>query len=268
MKKINKILISLICLLSLFGCSQDGLNKFRKNGQVIELDYKTFDQMMINDKSFVFALTKDDCPGCKEFYPKVKEFLLENEDKKIYLLSRSDMEPIDEFTIASYFVETLGASFYEDKGVPTTTLYTPSICKIVDGEFVSINIGVKDKEQISYMYQDNYLSLNTYYGYNRKVQKKETFNLFISKTNDEQYDVLLREYFINNSNVKGNYLNLKDFDESENERLLNRINYYLGEGNEIESLPDYCLLQYEKGSLVNYVECKYDTSSLDALYNK
>ena len=58
------------------------------------------------------------------------------------------------------------------------------------------------------------------------------------------------------------------FDESENERLLNRVNYYLGEGNEIETLPAYCLLQYENGKLVNFVDAKYDETSLNSLYNK
>ena len=92
------------------------------------------------------------------------------------------------------------------------------------------------------------------------------FNIFISKNGDEQYDALLREYFINNPSLNGYFLNVEDFDESEKGRLLNRINYCLGEENAIEDISDYCLLQYEEGSLVNYTNLKYDSSSLDALY--
>ena len=79
---------------------------------------------------------------------------------------------------------------------------------------------------------------------------------------------MLREYFISNLDIKGYYLGTSDFDESESTRLLNRINYYLGEGNEIEEMPEYCLLQYENGTLVNYKDVKYDVSSLNILYNK
>ena len=63
-------------------------------------------------------------------------------------------------------------------------------------------------------------------------------------------------------------MNSLKFDESENERLLNRVNFYLGEGNEIETLPEYCLLQYENGKLINFVNAKYDEASLNSLYNK
>ena len=147
-------------------------------------------------------------------------------------------------------------------------MWTPSICKVVSGEFVYAQIGHLNIESLENIYQDNYYSLDSYYGYNRKVQKKETFNLFVSTNGDTEYDQALRQYFVNNSEVSGYYLNSMKFDESENDRLLNRVNYYLGEGNEIETLPAYCLLQYEEGKLVNFVEAKYDETSLNSLYNK
>lgn len=266
MKKIKSIILSLICLLSLSSCSSDGLNRYRNNGQLIDLDYQTFDQKLIQDDSFIFFLKRNGCHSCNQFYEELDEFLKENKDAKIYSLNHSEIEAIDAFTVSSYFVSTLGKNYYVNNGYSQTTLYTPSIAKIVNGEFVYASIGVMNKEELSYVYQDNYLSLDDYYSYNRKVQNKETFNLFISKNGDAQYDLMLREYFINNPSSSGMYLNSKEFTESENERLLNRINYYLGEENKIESLPDYCLLQYEKGEIKNCEFVKYDENSLNSLY--
>ena len=91
--------------------------------------------------------------------------------------------------------------------------------------------------------------------------------MFVSNSNDKEYDDLLRSYFLNNKSIDGYYLDTTEFDESENSRLLNRVNYYLGEENAVEALSDYYLLQYEKGALVNYVSAKYDVNLLNALYN-
>lgn len=269
MKVLNKLLISIICLSGLTGCAgKDGLNKYRRNGQLVDLEYEIFDQKIIDDDSFVFFLTREGCPGCKEFYPIVSEFLKENEESKIYMLSYESLEPIEAVTVASYFVEALGSSYYAKNDRLTTTLYTPSICKVEKGEFILAEIGVIDKTKLSYYYQDNYTSLDSYYEYNRRVQKEKNFNIFISSKENKEYDDELRDYFLTNQDIKGYYLDTSTFDESENNRLLNRINYYLGEGNEIQEVPEYCLLQYENGAIVNYIDVKYDVSSLNVLYNK
>ena len=271
MNKFGKLLISISCLVSFVGCADlfndDGLNDFRKSGQIIDLDYETLDQKLTNDETFIFFLKQKGCSSCAKFYPILTEFLTENTDKKMYLINFNDLEAIEVFTLSSYYLEVLGGDFYEDNEFSTTTLYTPSLCKVVNGEFVTAKIGVIDKTELSNLYQDNYLSMDTYYGYNRKVQNKDTFNLFVSKNEDNEYDALLRSYFLDKKDVNGYYLNSSKFDESENLRLLSRINLYLGEENAIEALSDYYLLQYEEGKLINYVSAKYDVSSLNALYN-
>lgn len=268
MKKILKLSLISICLLNIVSCNSDGLNKYRRNNQLVDLDYLALNEKLVQDESFVFYLTSKGCPGCKAFYPEVEEFLKENKDVTLYTLKKDDISEVDKLTLAAYYADTLGNSYFTKNDLNSLSLYTPSICKVVNGEFVYAQIGHLNKEVVSYMYQDNYLSFDSYYMYNRKVQKKETFNVFISKNGDAEYDASLREYFINNSSYSGYYLNIKDFDESENERLLNRINYYLGEENTIEEYPEYCLLQYEDGKLVNYTNIKYDSSSLVSLYNK
>lgn len=275
MKFIKMMFVSLICLLMLVSCSgeidkpnEDGLDEYRKSGQLIDLDYKTFDEKLVNDETFVFFLKRNGCSSCAMFYPIVSEFLDENQDFKLYTLNHSEIGTTDAFTIASYYMSVLGNKYYETNGYLTTTLYTPTIAKIVKGEFVDVKIGVMDKLSLKNMYQDNYLSLDTYYSYNRKVQKQDTFNIFVSMKQDNQYDELLRNYFKNNSEFSGYYLDSSNFDESENGRLLDRINYYLGEEHEIETLPEYFMFQYEEGTLVNYIATKYDVTMLNALYNK
>ena len=269
MEVMKKILISIICLSGLTSCAgEDGLNKYRRNGQLVDLEYKIFDDKMINDDSFIFFLKREGCPGCEEFYPSVDEFLKENEEAKIYTLQFDDLEGTEALTIASYYVEALGNAYFTKKGYSTTTLYTPSICKVVNGEVVDAYIGILDKEGISNFYQGNYASLDSYYKYNHKVQKGESFNVFVSINKDQTYDATLRTYFSTNKDVNGYYLDISSFDESESERILNRVNYYLGEENEIQEMPEYCLLQYKDGKLVNYISAKYDETMLNALYNK
>lgn len=270
MKMIKMLFISLLCLLVFSGCNkeknEDGLDKYRESGQLIDLDYKSFDKMLADDESFVFFLKRNGCSSCAMFYPILDDFLENNQDLKIYSLNHSEMGVTDEFTIASYFIAALGNKFYEKNEYKTTTLYTPTICKIVKGEFIDVKIGVLDEEQLGYMYQDNYLSMDTYYRFNQKVQNGETFNVFVS--NDSEYDKFLREYFLNNQDAVGNHLNISDFDDDDKTKLLNRINYYLAEKQAIENLPDYFVIQYNEGKIVNYASTKYDISMLNGLYNK
>lgn len=273
MKFIKMLFISLVCLLMVVSCknekpNEDGLDKYRESGQLIDLDYDSFDKKLIDDESFVFFLKRNGCSSCAMFYPIVAEFLEENQGLKLYTLNYSEMGATNALTVSSYFISVLGNKYYETNGYETTTLYTPTICKIVNGEFIDVKIGVLNKNELGYMYQDNYLSLNSYYGYNRKVQNKDTFNVFVSKNQDLQYDEFLRNYFANNPNFVGNYLDASNFDENEFGKLLNRINYYLGEENQIEVLPDYFMLSYEKGELINYTATMYDEEKLNNLYNK
>lgn len=270
MRQFKKIIIAASCLMCFAGCNapnKDGLDEFRDKGQLIDLDYETLDSKLINKESFVFYLKQEGCSSCERFYPVVSEFLMENEDAKICSLNFNDLEALETLTIASYFFKALGNSYYQKHEYSSTTLYTPTIAKVLDGEFIDVKIGAIDKENLTYLYQDNYLSLNTYYGFNRKVQNKNSFNLFVSKNKDVEYDKLLREYFINNASVSGYYLDASEFDTSDNTKLLDRINYYLGEETALDALPDYYLLQYEDGILTNYISAKYDVSSLNTLYN-
>lgn len=267
MNLIKKILISLICILTLTGCS-NGLGRYKRNGQYNEITYQELDQKIINDDSFVFFLTKNGCPGCKSFYPEVEEFLKENKDKTIYTINESNMEETDKLVLAAYYLDVLGNKYFETYDRNSMVLYTPSICKVLNGKFVFAQIGNMDKSTLEEIYQDNYTSLPSFYSFNKKTINKETFDMFVSKSGDSNYDELLRQYFIDNPTLIGNYLDCGNFDTDDNEKLINRINNYLGEGNGIETLPEYCLLQYENGILVNFVATKYDVESLNSLYNK
>ena len=58
MKTSIKVLIAASSLVSIAGCSNlfndDGLNEFRKSGQIIDVDYETLDAKIANDESFIF----------------------------------------------------------------------------------------------------------------------------------------------------------------------------------------------------------------------
>ncbi len=272
MKVLNTIVVSLVTLFVLVGCSSkkydDGLDKFRKRGQLIDLDYDEFNEMLLEKESFVFFLKRNGCTSCAQFYPIVSEFLTENDNLKLYTLNHSELEEINALTISAYYYDVLGKDYYEKNEYSITTLYTPTISKIINGEFVNVNIGIMDSVQLLNFYQDNYQHLDTYYSYNRKVIKNESFNLFISKSYDQEYDEFLRNYFIMNNDISGYYLDCSNFEESHYIKLLNKVNYYLGENNSLEALPDYYMLQYEKGTLVSYSNIKYDSKELKILYNK
>lgn len=269
MKVIKVLFVSLMCLVNLVGCgSNDGLDKHRYSGQLIDLSYETFDEKIKSQESFIFYVTRKGCHACKDFYEVVDKFLEENDEKIIYTISESDMDAIGTVVMTSYFYDILGRDYYVEHDYDSTTLYTPSIGKVLNGELVDAEIGIIDTEELGYMYQDNYYSFDNFYSYNHKTIKKKTFDLFISFEGNEDYDDLLRNYYLVNSDKTGIYLNVKNFDESQVTKLLDRINYYLGEENSIENIPAYCVLQYEKGVLVNYVEGQFDVGSLDALYNK
>ena len=68
MKTFIKVLIAMSSLVSFAGCSNlfnnDGLNDFRKSGQVIDLDYEALDAKIVSDESFVFFLKQK---GCKNY---------------------------------------------------------------------------------------------------------------------------------------------------------------------------------------------------------
>lgn len=54
MKLLKKVLIYIICILTLCGCSQDELGKYRRKGQVIDIKYQELSEKLINDESFIF----------------------------------------------------------------------------------------------------------------------------------------------------------------------------------------------------------------------
>jgi len=270
--KFFKNLLLLLSIFTLFGCplknkpNEDGLDKYRNRGQLIDLSYDEFDQMLIDDEDFVFFLKRNGCSSCAQFYPEVEEFLDENKDLKLYNLNLSNLGATQSLTVSSYFIDALGTDYYLRNEYDPMTLYTPTIGKIVDGEFVYVNIGILNSTELLNFYQDNYYHLETYYSYNKKVQAKDTFDLFVSNEYDAEYDVFLRSYFKENVENEGFYLDCLSFDESEQNKLLNRLNYYLGEDNRVEQLPSYYYLRYENGVITNYQEVKMDITLLDELY--
>ena len=139
MKVIKVLFVSLMCLVNLVGCgSNDGLDKHRYSGQLIDLSYETFDEKIKSQESFIFYVTRKGCHACKDFYEVVDKFLEENDEKIIYTISESDMDAIGTVVMTSYFYDILGRDYYVEHDYDSTTLYTPSIGKVLNGELVEV----------------------------------------------------------------------------------------------------------------------------------
>ena len=55
MKLLKKVLIYIICILTLVGCSKDELGKYRRKGQVIDIKYQVAITMFGDDQIYCFS---------------------------------------------------------------------------------------------------------------------------------------------------------------------------------------------------------------------
>lgn len=66
MKKISKILISLICIIIITGCS---------NSKIDEITYNELETLLNNKESFILEIVQDECHNCESFSPKFRKVL-------------------------------------------------------------------------------------------------------------------------------------------------------------------------------------------------
>lgn len=267
MKLLKKLVLVLI-LFILVACESHPFGKYISNGQYIEITYDEYDEMIQKNESFVYYLKKKDCSYCKRFEPVLKDFLDENRELKIYALQYESVHSLNTLVLSSHYSLVLGKDYYDDNGYDRNSVYTPTFVKILNGTYVEVEIGLIDKIRLNEFYHDNFFHLDYYYDYNLRVTKGETFDIFISNEYDVEYDSLLRNYYLSNPNLKGYYLDKSNFKEDNSNKLLNRINSFLGEENAIEELPEYIMLRYQSGILTVYDDQKYDVEMLNSLYLK
>lgn len=265
MNKFKLILIALLSL-SLYSCSPSELDQYEKNGQWIELSYEEYTDKINNNEDFVFVLTKEECTSCKQYYPFLAEYFESNPGEVLYNLKYESFDAVNAVTLAAYVSKVLGQRYFDDKDLSNTSLYTPTTVKVESGKFISASIGVMDLEEINIFMIDNYYSYKYYYNFSKLISEVKTFKIFVSLSQDNDYDSLLRTYFVNNEQYDGYYLDCSAFSDEDSYKLLDRINYYLGEENGIEHMPTYFYLEYENGDMVNFVKQKFDNDSLSELY--
>lgn len=271
MRKIKLFILSIFICFSLSSCSNpDGLDEYRENGQYVELDYETFDQMLTNNEDFVFVLTRKNCSSCNALYPVIKEFLSINPNIILYYLPCDliDKEVGYSLTLVSYFNDILGNEYYNSLGLDMMELWTPAFGKVVDGVFVNAYINNHNISDINYLFQQNYDSFNYYYAFTQKTANQEinSFKMFFSLNQDENYDLFLRNYYKENDEKEGYYLDCSNLNNQQIKNLKQRINYFLGENNKISNLSDYFYIEYLNGSIVDYQEVKFDEEGLNNLY--
>lgn len=267
--KIKKILLSALLVFGLVSCSSgdEVLNSYKEEGRYIEITFDQYIAKKNNYESFIFFVKKGNCSSCKKFYGTVKTFFETYPDFGIFYIDYDEMYAQDRLTMASHFSSCLGKDYYLEREFVVNELYTPSVGKVIQGELVDAFIGNQSVEELSYLYQVNYISFDYYYNYTRKTANKDSFKMFFSLKGDQEYDTFLRNYYQNNKNYVGYYMDCSKFDESDLDRLLNRINYIYDEESKLDKLPNYFYLEYDKGLLKTFEEGKYDEDSLNSLYS-
>ena len=89
MKKFSKLLIVLLLLFVTTGCG----NKYLKS-----ISYKEYHKMLDNKESFVLEIMRTDCSACRNFKPKLEEFVKKYKVTVYYIdtddLSDSDKEKL------------------------------------------------------------------------------------------------------------------------------------------------------------------------------
>jgi len=226
MKKIINILLIFIMSLCLVSCkSRDGLDKYRKNGQLIDLSSKELSNKLANQDTFIFFIQKKGCALCESIYPEVALFLDSNPDYVIHTIKREDIKGYDAYSYAALFSNCIGKQFYDETLEGRYgELFSPCFAKVVLGEFVDAHIGFMNAEQISYLYQLNYNSYDYYYNYTKTISKDKNSKHFFSLNKDSDYDSLLRNYFSENKQNIGYYYDISSFKEEDKNELLFKIN--------------------------------------------
>ena len=262
MVKIMKVLKRILFVLLVFiltSCTPGVPKEFKeayKNDQFIPIDYKTYDEMISNGDSFVLFVRKDGCGECAKYYPLMAETLTRNLDYKVYAIDSSDLESTEAIVLTSMFYSTLGRDYYSENKLDQN-LYTPSTALIVNGEFYKAYIGSLSSDEFEYYYQPSFLYFDTYYSYNRQIQIRNEVKIIFSNEEGNTYNNQMRDKYKNtNENIV--FVNYNKFTDSQVNKLLNRVNYYLDENSQLDNLPNNFVLDYKNNAIVSYYEGKID----------
>ena len=98
---------------------------------------------------------------------------------------------------------------------------------------------------------------DTYYSYNRQIQIRNEVKIIFSNEEGNTYNNQMRDKYKNtNENVV--FVNYNKFTDSQVNKLLNRVNYYLDENSQLDNLPNNFVLDYKNNAIVSYYEGKID----------
>lgn len=225
-KKIINLFLILFLSIGLVSCkSKDGLDKYRDNGQLVDLTAKELSNKISNKDTFVFFIQKKGCAVCEKIYPEVSLFLDSNPEYLIYTIPREEITGYDSYSYAAFFSNCIGKQYYDEQlDSRYGELFSPSFARVVQGEFIDAKIGYVTAEEISYLYQLNYTSFDYYYNFTRTLSYYKSSVHFFSLNEDKEYDQMLRSYFKENKMNVGYYYDVSKFLEEDKVDLLFRIN--------------------------------------------
>lgn len=129
---LKKIVVSLICMMMLFGCYQNKNNQFPiqeetvvKTGRLIEIDYKQLKDKIKNNEEMILYIGRPDCMDCKEFIPVIEYGLGIYEDLEIYYLNTKAFRDASRKEDASQMEK----DFYENIRTELSFTWTPTVQK-------------------------------------------------------------------------------------------------------------------------------------------
>lgn len=109
MKKIILSIVAAISLMFCFGCSS-------KSGNLREITYSEFADMIKNKESFVIYIGSATCSHCADFQPTLKKVIKDN-DLTVYYIDRSKLTNAQSEEVSKK-VDLKG---------------TPTLCNIIEG---------------------------------------------------------------------------------------------------------------------------------------
>lgn len=237
MRKGLKLLLSLLLLLPLTSCS-------KKN----TLSYEELRNKLDGGETFTFVITKDNCSGCSDYKPIIKEYN-KTADELVYTIRWDDIEPTDQVILAASTFELFGINYYNEYEATSTQVITPTTIHVVNGEFDHGATRTLQLQELDNLIHSNIVNLYDFYGFNRKTANNDSFTIaFYSAVEQHQK-------YVNEANITNNKLytlDISNLSTSDSTRLLNRVNYYLGETFALDTLESHFQLTYSEGVIISY----------------
>lgn len=245
MKK--KIFLLLFISLLLQGCSI--------GPQYEEVNYDQIQEKITLKEDFIYFLRADNCSSCATFNKTLKK-VKKDVEVTFYAIDGHELtsDQLSEFRSEAYSM--IPDWYFSQNGYKTTSIYTPTFIKYVDGKAQCSFIGEIPYEEVLEIYDFNMLDCRFYKNYQDLIEEQGSFTiLFYDSSNNTSVGIAdkIRTH-VNQNNKTCYYLKNKSLSTTEKVDLLSIVNE--GRETQLTSLPSVTLLKYDNGILSS---CKITT---------